>query len=294
MKTKAGLLMVQCGIVLAMLTSCNNSEDAQREELQRIRTVSAELSKEAGERIVKERAEVQKEMDETLGEIDQRLDLIKSQRGIITLDTKSGDLHVSKKEEIISNIALIDELLEDNNKKIKALEAKVRKIAGGNKQLEEQLAQVRQRNSEVETEITALRDELFKERQKSESLTKELGDRNAAYAELKTKWEKADDDAYSVYYISGTRKELKKKKVTEGTVFSRELSAGVNHSSFKKVDMRAVTSIPVEAKKAKLVTEHDEKSYKWQDNTDGTKSLTITNPDSFWKTSKFLVIETRS
>ena len=294
MKTKAGIRIAQVGLALALLTSCTNHEEQQREELARIRAITNELTQEANVRMVTERTEMQKEMDETLGEIDHRLELIKSQRGIISLDAKRGDLHMSKKEEIINNIALMDELIADNNKKIKALQAKVKKIAGGNKQLEEQLAQVRLRNSEVEAEITALRDELSKEKQKNESLTKELGDRNAAYASLETKWQKADDDAYSVYYIAGSRKELKEKKVTEGNVFSRELSTNVNATTFKKVDMRAVTSIPVEAKKAKLVTEHDENSYKWLDNTDGTKSLTITNPDSFWKTSKFLVIETRS
>lgn len=298
MKTKRRSLRgaVQFALVLGIITTtaCSNQEEQQRAEMQRVREKSEQLATQVGLKHEAEKKAMQDEIDSTMNEIDNRLNLIREQKGMLAVENRSGDARMDKKEHILNNIALMDALLDENAKKIKNLQYKVSKLTKGSKEMEAQLAAMQQRNSELDTEINSLKDLLAKAQQRNDELTKEVADKNVAYSDLKTRFDKAEDDAYSVYYIAGTRSSLKKMKITDNSIFDREMNSEANPTAFKKVDMRSVTSIPVEAKKAKLVTDHAENSYKWEENADGTKSLSITNPNAFWKTSKFLVIETRS
>src|SRR5688572_1750073 len=55
----------------------------------------------------------------TLDEIDENLDAIRDKKGIIVLGPNSNmDNGVSKKQQIINNISMINSLLDENKKKI--------------------------------------------------------------------------------------------------------------------------------------------------------------------------------
>jgi hypothetical protein len=296
MKTKAGIkLLLPLGIALSFLPACRNTEQEEKDQLAHMRTMVDQKAVETNAKFQEEKQGMQDEMNSTLDEIDRRLELINEQKGLmVKAPVAAGEKPSAKKEQILSSIAIMHELINENDKKIKSLQYRLKKSSTSNKEMEERLAQYEQRNKDADTELASLKDQLSQERQKNEKLTKDLSDRNSDYANLQLQYNKVEDDAYSVYYIAGSNKQLKKMKITEGNIFDKDLSPSVNKGSFTKVDSRATSSIPVKAKKAHLVTEHDKNSYKWEDKGDGTKELTITDPIAFWKTSKFLVIETRS
>ena len=60
---------------------------------------------------------------------------------------------------------------------------------------------------------------------------------------------------------------------------------------FKQVDITQMLEIPVNAKKAKLITSHPAGSYKMDAVEGKTDKLTITDPNAFWSVSKYLVIQ---
>lgn len=293
--------MLPLAVALTLFSACNNEKE-QADLLAYTRTTAEELSNKTGAEIRREKEAMEAETAETLNEIDRRLDLIRDQKGMLVLGpgSNSDDRSIAKKDQILNNIAMMDELLSDNQKKIKSLQSRLNKAAGSNKELKEKLALYEQKNSDVEKEIASLRDELLKERAKNEELTKNLKDRDDAYADLQQRYTKVEDDAYSVYYVAAPRSELKKMKVTEkkksvffNVGYGNKVSNTASAEHFKKADMRSTSKIPVNAKKAEILTDHPENSYAWEDGKDGTKSLNITDPSAFWRSSKFLVIETK-
>ena len=72
------------------------------------------------------------------------------------------------------------------------------------------------------------------------------------------------------------------KKVMEGEF---------NKNYFTAVDMLKLHDIPFDSKKAKLLTNHPEGTYELQKDNEGYLTLVITNPDSFWSLSRYLVVE---
>ena len=103
-----------------------------------------------------------------------------------------------------------------------------------------------------------------------------------------------DEALNTVYYALGTNKELKEQKIVEGGgLFSSKkvMEGEFNNTYFTAVDMRKLHDIPFDSKKAKLLTNHPEGTYELQKDNEGYLTLVITNPDSFWSLSRYLVVE---
>jgi hypothetical protein len=101
----------------------------------------------------------------------------------------------------------------------------------------------------------------------------------------------------TAYYCVGTYKELRDNKVLNkeggflGLGKKKTLNADFNKDYFTQIDITKVKTIPVNGKNAKLVTNHPSASYKLEvDSKKRAKSLTITDEEEFWKSSKYLVI----
>ena len=63
-----------------------------------------------------------------------------------------------------------------------------------------------------------------------------------------------------------------------------------DQSFFNKGDKRTLSSIPLPAKKAKVLSHQPAGSYTLTEKN-GQAVLTITNPDKFWSLSNYLVIQ---
>jgi hypothetical protein len=59
---------------------------------------------------------------------------------------------------------------------------------------------------------------------------------------------------------------------------------------FVKVDIRQFSQLPLNTKRAKLVTVHPAGSYHFAGNDKKVESLVIDKPEVFWSTSKYLLI----
>jgi hypothetical protein len=101
----------------------------------------------------------------------------------------------------------------------------------------------------------------------------------------------------TIWYVVGTKKELSEKGIIEkaGGLLSgnMKMSEMINPDYFTISDIRNISLISFESKKAELVTIHPEGSYKFVVENEMIKGLEITNQKDFWKSSRFLVIMTR-
>ena len=66
-----------------------------------------------------------------------------------------------------------------------------------------------------------------------------------------------------------------------------------NKDYFTKIDIRVTKVIKLYSKKAELKTSHPAGSYTLDKDAQGQYTLRITNPQSFWSVSRYLVIVVR-
>ena len=88
----------------------------------------------------------------------------------------------------------------------------------------------------------------------------------------------------------GTKKELKEQRIVDG---DKVLESNFNKSYFTKIDIRVDKEIKLMSKSAKILTMHPSGSYTLQRNANKTYVLRITNPQIFWSTSKYLVVQVK-
>ena len=103
---------------------------------------------------------------------------------------------------------------------------------------------------------------------------------------------------HTAYYTIGTYKQLRDKKIIAkqggflGLGKSKSLIPDFNKDAFTQIDYTATSSIAINGKNAKMVSTHPSGSYKLQKENEKVKSIEITDPESFWKASKYLVVVT--
>ena len=102
-----------------------------------------------------------------------------------------------------------------------------------------------------------------------------------------------ENAANTVYYAIGTNKELKKNGLLEKKFLgqTKVLKGDFNESYFTKADKRSLSVIPTGSKKVKVWTNMPSDSYTIEENADKTKTIKITNPQTFWSLSPYLVIQ---
>lgn len=99
-----------------------------------------------------------------------------------------------------------------------------------------------------------------------------------------------DKQLNTAWYVFGTKKELKDQRIIdEGKV----LQGNFNKNYFTKIDIRVDKVIKLYSKSARLLTLHPASSYTLTRDANKEYVLTITNPQIFWSTSKYLVVQVR-
>ena len=95
------------------------------------------------------------------------------------------------------------------------------------------------------------------------------------------------------FYVIGSKSELKEHKIIE-TGFLKKTKVmpdEFQHNYFTKADIRNLNSLSLHSKKAKVLTNQPADSYEIVEDENGIKVLNILNPEQFWSTYKYLVIQ---
>ena len=99
-----------------------------------------------------------------------------------------------------------------------------------------------------------------------------------------------DRQIHTAWYVFGTKKELAENRILEkGDV----LKSNFNRNYFTKIDIRVDKEIKLYSKSAKILTSHPSSSYTLQRDASKQYILRITNPEVFWSTSKYLVVQVK-
>lgn len=282
-----------CLLLAAFFISCGPSD----EEI---------IAVQQAEDAMRARDSIEDELVETMDDINRNLDVIREKQGLISMSGHGEDL--SRKSEILRNISIINDLIDDNRRKIDELTIQAKKLGKERNAFARIADQTRQRMLKQEEEIAKLKAQLEQESFKVSDLNRRLdearSDNEALQAETRLLLEgnaELDKNLNKAFFTYGTSEQLTEKQLVEkkggilGIGGKDALSAAYfrNKASFTELDIRQTRMIPIHGRKPKIMTVHPEGSYEWKESGEKEEysQLHILSPEEFWTTSRFLVVE---
>lgn len=274
-------------LAFTLFVSCgNNEKKPQTEKFEQNDSLQKIISQKDNE--INDMMETFNQIQEGLREINEaenRVNIVKDGEG------------ANKRRQIVENIQFIQNTMKQNRALIEKLRQQMREssIKGDNmrktidelvKQLEEKDQQLRQLRAELDSKdihiaeldktVSTLNDNVSTLKTESSQKTETI---NAQDKQLNTAW-----------FVFGTKKELKAQHIIDG---SRVLESNFNKNYFTKIDIRVEKEIKLYSKSAKILTMHPSSSYTLQQDANKMYVLRINNPQIFWSTSKYLVIQVK-
>ena len=234
----------------------------------------------------------------TFDEIENNLRMIKEKEKLITVNSSGAEVSKDKRNLIMEDIKSINTLLDENRKKISQLNAQLKKSGNTIAGLETRITDLEASMATYENDITLLKASL-------DNKNFEIGQLNekvvALNDTLTMKDQTIDTQVYRLnqaFLVSGTFKDLRDKGLLskEGGFLGIGRKESINDnfadSIFTEINIAETTSIPVNSRNVKLVTEHPVGSYELiKENEKLIASIEIKNPEEFWRISKYAVVE---
>lgn len=231
-------------------------------------------------------------------EVENSIALIKEQENLI--NTSTGDMAAD--QTLAADVNRLGALITSANEKVASLSSQLDKSKVEMKAFRSKLQLLTKDLQDRENSLIALREELNIKNEQIATLdteVKTLVDRvqvQTETIEVQTQ-ELAERETKlnTAYFTIDTDKNLVAKGLVskEGgflglgktTTLQADASKG-----FTEVNIRDTKKFYIDSEKMKLVTEHPSSSYKLVQEDAKVKYLEVTNPDEFWKISKYLVV----
>lgn len=298
MKTMQKITILFCIILTGFIVGCDYIEENKPDIFKEDEVVTPDNATLEAEKLKAE--EQQKLFAETLQEIENNLREITRREGIILSPAGEVQKSTSDKVNILKNIEAINKLVIDNREKIAYLNEQIRKTKFDKTKMNNQLVEAEEKVREYEEQVGDLKRQLAESDYRYAAIIKQIDAVAAANESLVKTLDWYDEELNTAYYTEGSASELRKTGIVAkkgdwlGLGGAKVLNSDLEPTNFTRIDVREATVIPVNAKKAKLVTGHERGSYEFvKDEDNMIASLNIIDPEEFWKSSKYLVVETR-
>jgi len=278
---------------IALIFNGCQSADEPNPELEKLKAEKEAIAKEAASK-----DSTINSFMESLNEIEDNLREVKQKEGSIKTSATSGaELQGTAKDRINQDINDINEIMEENKQKLINLQSKLKKSNIKISQFEKTIERMTEQLAEKDKEIGTLKEQLAAQNIQISELNTNVSNLKTESAGKTQVIEQQVVKMNTAFYAVGTYKELRDNKVVNkeggflGLGKKKILKSDFNQDYFTQIDVSKITTIPINAKSAKVITTHPTSSYKIEmDGKKKAKSLTITNSESFWKSSKYLVI----
>lgn len=233
-----------------------------------------------------------------LSEVSDGMNQIKDMENILNtanLVAESPD----KKQQILGDMALIQQALADRRQRLEALEARLNKSSNYTDEMKRTITNLKKQIEGQEETIRGLNAQLAAANIRIDQLNVSVDslkdentrvniEKNAALDES----ERLTNELNTCYYVLGSKKELKDNKIIESGFLrkTKVMESDYELSYFTRADKRTLTELPLHTTKAKVLSKHPSGSYKIVDNGN-SKTLVITNSTKFWELSNFLIVQ---
>lgn len=239
------------------------------------------------------------DMTRSFDAIESNILLMDDREHIIASNTSEQQLTVSKKDKIVHDLQLMNGLMKESRDRIKQLTARLDRSKIDAKGLRTKLHELDMQLAQRDSIITNMKDGLLARDFRIEQINSHLDSIELVVAKREAVIDQQTTELNKAYYVMGTEKELEEKGVLtqEGGFIGIGKHAALNSDAlpakFTLTDVRELKRIPVQSKKAVLVTEHPASSYEMVKENDMIAYLEIKDPDAFWKLSRYAVVEVK-
>jgi chromosome segregation ATPase len=229
-------------------------------------------------------------------EIQQNLDSIKQLEKMVTLETSSKELSLSDKDQIIEDVNRLYKLLEKNKKLVADLKSQQGRNNSKIKELQETIILLEKQMFEKDGEIALLNDRIA-------ALNIDVSNLRTTVTQLSAESERKSQElldkeieANRAWYAFGTDKELIANNIIDksggflGLGKSMSVTKKIDTEYFQLVDVRTFFSVPLNVKKAKLLSVHPEGSFHFEGTEKSVESLEIDDAAKFWSITRYMVI----
>ena len=235
------------------------------------------------------------DMISTFSDIEEGFREITDAQNRVTLAQQGEGTNSAKR--IKENMQFIQQTMRQNKELINKLKQQLRESSFKGDQLKKLIENMQKQMEEKEAQMQALREELDKKdihiSELDETVANLTNDVNQLTEETTQKSQTIsaqDKDLHTAWFVFGTKKELKEQRILDD---GEVLRSNFNKDYFTKIDYRIDKEIKFYSKSAKMLTAHPSSSYTLQRDANKQYVLRITNPDLFWSTSKYLVVEVK-
>ncbi len=275
-----------------VMVSCNQKKlEMQEEQITTLEQENQMLREEALEKEV-----TVNEFFESLAQIRGNLNEIKVRQNLISEETKDKEnIGQDVRTQIESDLAAINDLMEDNRKRLASLNSQLR---NSNVKIEEFEGMVSSLSTDIEnkdSEITQLREEMHNLNLSNESLTATIDELEVVNTQNLSELEQKTEQLNTAYYVVGTNKELRDQEIIDrtggllGLGRTTVVKSNVDKESFTRVDITEMEEVNVPGNKANLLSLHPEGSY-IVENGDDTTRIIIEDPAKFWSNTRYLIV----
>lgn len=236
-----------------------------------------------------------------LNEIEDALSTIRESENIIMMESQEGNTNYT-----ISQIEAIDRSIQQNKAKIAELEQQLAESGSKSKQLNATINRLKNELNEKDVYINNLREELSVSQAQVAELTGRVEDLNrdvqdlnenintlnTQNAEQQATIQRQETTLNTVYYMVAPIATLAELGLAErGGLFTSDKAAtNLNKDVMISADKRNLHIIPLNTKKATILTNHPESSYQLTKNDEKMLSLEIIDSEAFWNISNYLII----
>ena len=246
-------------------------------------------------RIIEQKDNEINDMMELFNEVEEGFRLISEAENRVNL-VKNGE-GADKAQRIRENIQFIQQRLSQNRELIAKLRQQLRESSIKGDQLKRTLDNLVKQLEEKDGQLRDLRAQLDAKDIHIAELDQTISDLHQDVDNLKGESQPKsnttntqDKQLHTAWFVFGTKKELKEQGILDG---GKVLQGNFNKNYFTKIDIRVEKEIKLYSKSAKLLTMHPSSSYTLARDSKNQYVLRINNPQIFWSTSKYLVIQVK-
>ena len=279
---------IACALAVA---SCNQDAAKKAEQI-------AQQQRDSLEQIISQKDNEINDMMTTLSDIEEGFREITEAQSRVTL-AKQGE-GTNTMQRIKENFQFIQAQMQQNKELINKLKQQVRESSVKGGQLKKIIDNLTQQLETKDHQLQALREELDRKDIHIAELDEKVASLNTNVTSLKEDNEKKEETItsqdkalHTAWFVFGTKDELKTQHIlSKDGLFSKTklIEKDFNKDYFTKIDIRIDKEIKLYSKSAQIMTSHPAGSYTLQRDANKQFVLRISDPDTFWSISKYLVV----
>lgn len=284
-------IILGIGASMFLMSSCVESSQKYKNLLARVDSLSTVTTDQNLE---------MESMFADINDISAGMQSLRDAEHLLSLETeKEGKAGSKSKEQLArlkNDVQAITEAIAGYKSQIAKLEGKNRSqsaefkkmIANLNAELELRTEKI----TEITNQLAATNKELAVKVQEVKHLTQNVDSLDKETKNQKVTIAEQDQAIHMANYLLGSRKALKDAEVIsrQGIFCPPIVSSQAQKADFVRIDMRETKSIPMNNKKAKVLSAHPSDSYTLEAGEDGNLILKINDENAFWKQTKYLVV----